>query len=75
MSKHNIVISDSSQYITIILNNINIIYSHDYGVTWSMQNINFKIKWTLIGMSSSGQYQTALTDGEGIYYTSNYGTI
>ena len=49
-----------------------IIYSTNYGITWSNSNAPTYI-WQMICCSASGQYQTACVSSNYIYTSTNYG--
>jgi len=50
-----------------------IFYSKDYGVTWNQSGTPLLTNWSSVAVSASGQYQTALINGGGIYFSINYG--
>lgn len=74
-NKKNIAISDSGQYITVILNNSNIFYTNNYGEKWQVYsdpNTVSILNWVSIGISQNGRYQTLVSTNNGIYYSDNY---
>jgi hypothetical protein len=69
--------SSSGQYVIACDTDTNGIYiSKDYGLTWNLLNNNYVYSLsTSVGMSSSGQYITAVdnTTSTGIYVSRDYG--
>ncbi len=67
---HGAAISSTGQYMTVVENVGQIYTSSDYGATWTARGSSNT--WNAVGMSSTGQYQTA-GSSDYIYTSSDYG--
>ena len=79
---HEFCVSASGQYMTGVLYYYGpsgftsaIYYSTNYGSSWTIATgySSTTILWMSVCCSSSGQYQTASSNGSGVWYSSNYG--
>mmetsp|Transcript_7857 Transcript_7857/g.13018 ORF Transcript_7857/g.13018 Transcript_7857/m.13018 type:complete len:305 (+) Transcript_7857:129-1043(+) len=57
--------------IAAFLGSVKIQVSSDYGVTWG-DSSSITSSWTVVTLSSSGEYATAGIDGGGVYYSNDY---
>ena len=64
--------SSTGQYVYSCIHGGSILYSHDYGATWTFSDAIYKNYFSLT-CDSTGQYVYCITNDEFIYRSTNYG--